>query len=125
MNLTITATSSGLINQAIFQATGMQFEEYAIKSRELKYFFPRMIYAVKCRELGYTYTTIKNDLKLKSWQTVQHMIELHPDEVLRNTEYRMMFNATSYHMEKIGIDAHKRPNLNFQPFTERLYERIY
>ena len=113
------------IQKAILLATGMEFKEYAITSRELKYFFKRMIYAVKCREAGFTYTSIKNDLGVKSWRTVQHMIELHPDEVLRNTEYRMMFNATSYHMEKIGIDAHRRPVLNFHPFIERKYERIY
>ena len=77
------------IKNSIKQTTGLDFQEYILKSRELKYFFPRMIFAYKCHEIGIS----KRDLKFilnRNWSTIHHSIKRYPVEIETNPDFKAM-----------------------------------
>jgi hypothetical protein len=85
------------IKQAILQTTGLEFQEYAVKSRELKYFFPRMIFSYKCHEHGVLKWKLKFILN-KNWSTIHYSINRYPVEIETNPEFRAMVDTVNYYL---------------------------
>lgn len=87
------------IKEAIQKATGQTFESYNTKSRKLKFFYPRMIFAYKCHESGMLKIRISEALN-QNWATVHHLINRYNDEIMTNGEFRLMAYHVNFYLNQ-------------------------
>jgi hypothetical protein len=74
------------IKAAIFEVTGLKFEEYTTKSRKWEYVYARMIFAYNCYQNGVWRSQIAKYIN-RSPLIVDYAINKYADEIIYNREF--------------------------------------
>lgn len=80
-----------MIQDAIYQVTGLTLKDYASTSRTRNVFFARMLFVHFCHENGFRMTQIASFVQ-RDHSTIAYVINKYPDEYTYNFQFRELAN---------------------------------
>lgn len=82
------------IEKAIYEATGMKFNEYVTKSRKCDGLFARMLFVYHCRQAKMKLTRIAQYVH-RDHSSMLHLLNKYQDEFKYNPQFRFMANKVN------------------------------
>lgn len=90
------------VKRIVAESCHISIDELVSKSRKRYHFFARMITAAALRECKYSIARIGRAVN-RDHATVLYMLNQHPTELEYNAEYREMYDAAIYEIDKQGL----------------------